>query len=658
MFETKFFIYSIFVLTGTFSAGRSEARERLGVVDGTSLGIGFCEFSTRQLCEVRVVGFDENLNAQKLDALKFKTFTICEGTQFSSDLLRVNLRGLDDLKNHLIRLRNLSEDLNEMRRRRKNSLALAFDQRSKRALGTLLKNVELIFSRSNQLNSYPGPQPEASHGLNLDNWENWKRSTVKLFLINQELASALSSNFQYPVDEDQNLFQALGSLASNHSPVIGISPKGRACNLRPQASVRITYPDGRYIDIYDPESSSFWSRPLSLEKIGKSNLSLGYDRRHQVNYSNLVYTYDSPKDGYGINPGFNVRGSDKALYKIRLGHEVHSGPFNSRLVHAMGFPVLKIDYVKGLETQFDIKILREFNSRKSLGFNLTFLGQKLKRFELQGTYDPFDYIDSGILKSGEVVTPEQLKLKLVKPNKLPADFQSLDSFDLTFANQIQSLKWKEVSIEKKEDAWEALGAWFYEGLHHENRRELRGFAVLAAWLGIFDIRWENTRVFKVTEKSARPGAEKESLKHVISDLGSGLGRSGGILTNSIAEVSDISKTFFQLIYGYMDLTGQLQPWAGNQDLYPVPEPKWIPVFTKYSSILPNEAFRRTDFEDTLWMATYILQMRPHQIQQAAEASGFSLDEIKILVERLVSRQANLRRELYLEGAIIEDTPQK
>ena len=613
-------LVSIFFMMSALFFGSGFVLGSETLFDGTLLGLGSCEFTEQQLCEVSVVDIDKNPSSQKLTELKFKKFRICEGPHLQRDV-----KGLRDLENYLERLAELSQK----KSREEKSRALALDQRSQRALRKLRKSLELVSSQASDFDA-----------------KN-RASRVKHFLITQELASAFFSNFQYPVEENQNIFQGLASLATNHSPSIGIAPQGRACNLQTQPSRVIFYSDGRSVPIYDPEPSSFWSKP---PEVGKSPLGVGYDRALPIRYSELKYDYDSPKDGYGINPGFNVRGSDGALYKIRLGHEVHSGPFNSRIIHALGFPVLKIDYVKKFQTQFNLKLLLEFNSRKSLGFNLTFLGQVLRRFELQEIYDPFDYIESGVLKSGELLSSEQLKMRLIKPGRLPQDFRKIDSFDLDFSNQIESLTWKEVSIEKKDESLEALGAWFYDGLNHENRRELRGFAVLAAWLGIFDVRWENTRVFVVKEKPGSTGKRSEKLRHIISDLGSGLGRSGGIATNSIAEVSQISRSFFELIFGYIDATGHLHHWTGDQDIYPKPEPRFIPVFAKYSSILPNHAFRRTDFEDTLWMATYILQITPSQIREAAEASGFSSREVQILVERLVARQNNLRTELYLEGA--------
>lgn len=611
------FSIGIFIVLSTLASGfRSYAQTSSNLFSATPLGIGSCEFTASQICRFRVVALNENIGIRRVTDLRFKDFEICRGQEFqfvTSEMV--------NLKSHLLRLRDFSE-------RDSSGQDFEIKGRSKRVLKEFLSHFSLI---EGQL---------ASSNLTL-------RELQRILLLSQELASAFRSNFIYPVDEDQNIPQALGSFLENHAQVIGIRPDSRACNLDTSSSSRFTFADDRSVQVLDPEFSTFWKRP---EKVSQKNLAIGYDRRATIEFSRLSFSYLSPKVGYGINPGFNVKGSDGEEYKIRLGPEVRTGSFNSRMVHALGYPVLKIDYVKGFRTEFNLDLLREFNSRKSLGFNLTLFRQTLRRFELQEVNDPFEYIERAILKDGASLNSEELKRNLVLPGKSNQDLSKLDSYNLDFASNIHALIWKEVSVEKKEEDWEALGSWFYEGLNHENRRELRGFGVLAAWLGIYDIRWENTRLFVVKEK--RFNQSFKTLKHVISDLGSGLGNSGGILTNSIAEVSDISKNFFYLLYGFFDLTGQVQPWSGQTDIYPTPVPRFIPIFTKYSSILPNLAFNRTDYEDTLWMAQYILQITPHQIRRAAEVSGFSQHETNIIIERLTARQSNLRQELYLEGATI------
>lgn len=606
-------IFAVLLISSVSSADLSEH---------TPLGLGACSFASEKICEISLVDGEASRAVTRLNQIQFKKFQICQHTDQRTQF---SINQLDRLNEHVEGLLRLKDTLKSER------TFFQISGRAENALEELLKISKKITDSARS-----GRSSDHSHDR-------------KNILVLQELAMAAKSNFLYPVDEDQSIPQALGSFLENHAQVIGVRPKQKSCNLENRPSHELIYSDGRRAHLFSPEASSFWSSP---QNITRQNLRIGYGRSRVIDYQALNLKYDSPKDGYGINPGFNTLGRDGAEYKIRLGPEVKTGSFNSRIVNALGYPVVQIDYVKNLRTQFDLKLFQEFNSRKSLGFNLNLLGQRLTRIELQQVYDPFEYIDSAELTNGQRISGAELKNRLVRPGSLPADFANENSFDLAAARNVKSLYWKEVSVEKKNENWKALGSWFYSGLRHEDRRELRGFAVLAAWLGIYDIRWENTRLFEVKENIR--GNNQKKLLHVISDLGSGLGNSGGILSNSVGEVADISYKFFHLIYGYVDHTGAIQPWAGDRDIYPTPVPQFFPIFPRYSSILPNGAFHRTDLEDTIWMAELISQLTPQQIADSARVSGFSENEISILVERLFSRRNNLIQELYLKGSSIRD----
>ena len=113
---------------------------------------------------------------------------------------------------------------------------------------------------------------------------------------------------------------------------------------------------------------------------------------------------------------------------------------------------------------------------------------------------------SQVLKVSNVSDAETI------PNNFIEDFEA----------QVEYVVFQKGTITSKEKLIE-LGAWDYESLDHPLRREIRGMQMLAAWVGNFDMRWENTRL--VLEKSENENV----LKHYLIDVGTGLGKSGGIV---------------------------------------------------------------------------------------------------------------------------------
>src|SRR6185436_13542149 len=96
-----------------------------------------------------------------------------------------------------------------------------------------------------------------------------------------------------------------------------------------------------------------------------------------------------------------------------------SEPTATRLFGALGYHVEPNDYAPEIRLRYDRRILLEFNSRKDLSLTITALGFiPVYRLKVQGVVDPFSYVRSAVLKSGEVLTQDQLAQKLIREDVL------------------------------------------------------------------------------------------------------------------------------------------------------------------------------------------------------------------------------------------------
>src|SRR5204862_4155507 len=93
------------------------------------------------------------------------------------------------------------------------------------------------------------------------------------------------------------------------------------------------------------------------------------------------------------------------------------------------------------------------------------------------------------------------------------------------------------NVQKKETIGRNIGPWDFGQLDHADRREIRGAGLLAAWLGWFDTRFDNTRV-RVLRNHGRT-----ELIHYITDLGGALGETSGWLYARGERPNDFPWTF-------------------------------------------------------------------------------------------------------------------
>jgi hypothetical protein len=367
----------------------------------------------------------------------------------------------------------------------------------------------------------------------------------------------------------------------------------------------------------DPEPSTYWTRPTS---IAAADLRVGFDRAETPHYD-WIWSYGGPKKS-GCNPGCVLELDDLRI-KVKFA-ETHSEPFTSRIFHALGYYVDPTDYSPGLKIKYNRRFFQEFNSRRPMKMSAGLFFIPVVRINLQPAFDPFTFVDHAVLKSGASITGDELKaLLLVNPDRKHAELLR-DAFKPDVERQIDYLITKPANVQIEAPHTHNIGPWDFGGHGHKNLRELRGAGLLAAWLGWWDSRFENTRVRLVKT------ANGPELKHFWSDLGGGLGRAHGTFSHSCECPNEFGWSFTHLTVSNAKVRFEIKD---------------------YEPIEETPAFAAMTVDDARWMARLIGQLTEEQIVDALIASGFSASEVRIYTEKLLTRRDQMIRDLQLTSEI-------
>ena len=354
---------------------------------------------------------------------------------------------------------------------------------------------------------------------------------------------------------------------------------------------------------FEPANSTFWVKPTDVSAV---ETSVGMGRSKLPDYAYSVFNYKKSKSGYGSHGGFRVDLNGEE-YKIRLGGEHRTAPFSARIIHALGFNVLPIDHLKELRMKYDRRLLSEYNLRRSVPFKLTFGPVNLFTYQHSNKLDPFEFIQKAILKNGDVITSAELKSRLGP---------SFDKYNSQFEALIEEVVYTKVSIEKLDDDNISVGPWDWNSDVHIQHRELRGYGLLAAWLGQYDARTDNTRLYLMKTKS-----DQYVLRHVISDVGSALGRANPFFAYGIDDI-DRMKTVVIKMFRNGDIRSK-----------------------KFKTLHNNRVFEASTTADARWMFKYIDQLSEKQIKSALAVAGFSAEEQVQAFNKLMLRKENIRSVL-------------
>jgi len=446
----------------------------------------------------------------------------------------------------------------------------------------------------------------------------------------QEIAWAVESNFVTPYFWRSRL-ELADLLIHGRDMTLNASGRGNASN---PASNLATYsaPD---LSKIDPKPSTFWSPP---GRIADKDLYVGSGRTEIPDFAGSICTYSGPHKGYGVHPSFEVEWRGEQ-WKVKFGEERSSGPFGSRIYSALGYPTEMQDYTPEVKIRWDRRILSEFNSRQVNEMRITLLKLPVSTVRSDPYSDPFDYIRYAVMKDGSRADAKSLRAGLFphrngKPARRHPETDPA-AYDGAFEIRIDYLVMNDASISSKEKSSDSkeIGFWDYNSLGHPELRELRGLAILDAWLDNWDVRWGNNRL-NLTR--AKDGTYR--LEHVVSDMGSLFGNSSGM-------VRQVHGKWKQGLY---DNEPNDYVWSFTHSQ---PAGKTTAPIRDYMPDSRIDPFYEMNLDDARWMARQIAQLSEEQLKAALIGSGFDASTARLLVEKLVARRDAMIRDFRLDGEI-------
>lgn len=359
----------------------------------------------------------------------------------------------------------------------------------------------------------------------------------------------------------------------------------------------------------EPPPSSFWS---PTGEVGAKDLHAGFGRSALPAHEGIC-EYVKPKTGWGAHPGFEIScGGEKLEFK--LGDEIYGGPFNTRVFDALGYHTFAIDRMPALKLKYDRRVLSEYNSRRYMAMYARILFIPVARHVVTKIEDPFERIVAAVTTDGRRLTPGELQSGLLRGAAVvkgrPRPETVAANYDAEFERKIAYLVWEPGTVAYEPDTIHTIGAWDYDQLDHADRREVRAVFVLSAWLDQYNMRWENTRLAYVKD------GEGWHLRHLFSDVGSGLSDAHSMLHSTNSDIEKMPWTVTEVSGGKVKFSG----FAPN---------------------VMNDAFAGATAEDARWMLRRLAALSETQILEALLATSMSAAEARLALEKLVSKRQKM-----------------
>lgn len=439
-----------------------------------------------------------------------------------------------------------------------------------------------------------------------------------VFLVQQirEVQMAMQTNHRSPLPEKVGLLTFWSPLFKNLDRSIG---KGTT-PARNLSTNDVTETD---LSRLEPKPSTFWRPP---SHIAGQDLYVGFGRSKLPHFEKMIVTYQSPKTSFGMRPGFEVE-LDDVRYKVKFG-EIHSEPFAARIFHVLGYHVDPTDYSSSVRLRYDRRLFREFHLRKPMTMRIQPFGIPNYIVQLQNRFAPFDFIAKVVMKDGRELSGAVFKAELLRDGSVDHPEDDPQNFRPEIEAQVDHLVTIPANIQLEDVPAKAIGPWEFEGLGHEDLRELRGAALLAAWLGWFDARFDNTRL-RVLHL-----AKGSELQHFFTDLGSGLGGPHRVFSSHGEDPNYFAWSFTEpeIVRGPGRMTTPFR-------------------IINYQPNVQNIAFSKMTVDDARWMARWIAHLTELQLLAALIGAGYDAAEARLNLEMLVSRRDRMIRDLKLADEI-------
>ncbi|HET6900153.1 MAG TPA: hypothetical protein VFK70_17510 [Vicinamibacteria bacterium] len=425
-----------------------------------------------------------------------------------------------------------------------------------------------------------------------------------------ELHHALDNSFRYPIKKNYEIVPEI-------FPILLLKTRAhRSIAREPVPTALASDPRAG-----EPVPSSFWS---PAGEVGAKDLYAGFGRRALPAHEGIC-AYVKPKTGWGAHPGFTISCGGQKL-EFKLGDEIYGGPFNTRVFDALGYHTLPIDRLPALKLRYDRRVLTEYNSRRYLAMRARILFIPVAKHVVTKIEDPFARIVAAVTTDGRRLTSAELKSGLLRDATIvkgrPRPETVAANYDTGFEGKLAYLVWQPGTVAEEPDTVHAIGAWDYDQLDHAERREVRAVFVLSAWLDQYNMRWENTRLAYVRE------GEVWQLRHLFSDVGSGLSDAHTMLHSTNSDVEKMPWTVTEVSGGKVKFSG----FAPN---------------------VMNDAFARTTAEDARWMLRRLAALSETQILEALLATGMSAAEVRLALEKLLSKRQKMTADFGLAAELPE-----
>ncbi len=202
-----------------------------------------------------------------------------------------------------------------------------------------------------------------------------------------------------------------------------------------------------------------------------------------------------------------------------------------------------------------------------------------------------------------------------------------------------------------------IGPWTYQGkrrddpndvIKHQDRREIRGAKLMAAWTNHFDAREQNTLATFHTEEDGR-----SYVKHYYLDFGDTLGSIWWWEPMSLSHRFGYSYYFDagDVLVDYATLGTLKRPWNQLEMSDKAP----IGFFTdepfkphRYKPGYPNPAFLRMRPEDGAWMARILARVDDHSLQVMLEQGRMHNKPAEAEIHRILAARRDAILEHYLQ----------
>ncbi|HEY2512605.1 MAG TPA: hypothetical protein VGI39_17175 [Polyangiaceae bacterium] len=213
-----------------------------------------------------------------------------------------------------------------------------------------------------------------------------------------------------------------------------------------------------------------------------------------------------------------------------------------------------------------------------------------------------------------------------------------------------------------------LGPFTYAGtraddrndiIPHQDRRELRGGRLLAAWIDHFDAREQNTMNVWLSDRADAPDSSPGHIVHYYLDTSDCLGSMWAweqitrrLGYSYVVDWSDVGRDFFTLGI-------PRRPWdtvtktRGHEQFQYFDVEHFVPE--DWKNEYANPAFERMTERDAAWMARILARFTPPMVRALAEMARFSRpDETDYLTGVLEGRLEKILERYLLRLAPLAD----